>query len=297
MKFAILLTCHNRAEKTIRCLESAQGALKFCTKKIIWHYYITDDACQDNTFERIKTIIPEEQITVIKADGNAFWAGGMRMAWSRALEDGVWDFFLLLNDDTFLFENCIEQLLYVDNYSKLKYNQKGVYCGFVGDPNSPTNITYGAKMYQKSSVFFGAIDLQPNGIPQECIMPNANVLLVSNAVVEKIGILDKVFTHGAADWDYGIRASRRGCPVLTTCGICGTCAFDHDSAEKEFMKVRNMSMKERYLFCRRPTGLYTDGAKFFYRYNKLKFFLLKLSLIINVLAPQIYYSILKKRGH
>lgn len=297
MKFAILLTCHNREEKTILCLESAQKALKSCIKDILWHYYITDDACEDNTFERIKTVIPDNQLTVIKADGNAFWAGGMRMAWSRALADGVWDYFLLLNDDTFLFENCIDQLLYVDDYSKRKYNKTGVYCGFVGDPDCPSNITYGAKKYKSFSILSKAIDLQPNGIPQECIMPNANVLLVSNDVVEKIGILDKIFTHGAADWDYGIRAFRKGLPVLTTCRICGTCAFDHDSTQKEFIKVKNMTMKERYLFYRRPTGFYTDGVKFFFRYNKLKYILLKLSLIINVLTPMLYYSLLKERGH
>jgi GT2 family glycosyltransferase len=104
---AVLLTCFNRKDKTIACLKSLLLTIENynhnATDKLNLSIFLTDDACTDGTAKAAKEICQEEDIHIIKGNGNLYWAGGMRMAWNEALKHKqTWNFFLLLNDDTTL---------------------------------------------------------------------------------------------------------------------------------------------------------------------------------------------------
>lgn len=300
MNIAVLLTCYNRRILTISCLRHILKARNTYNEehscKINLSFFITDDNCTDGTPDAIHDVLKNERHIIVHADGNAYWAGGMRLAWGQSLKEDCYDFFLLLNDDTLVKEICFNELLKTNDFAVTHYNCEGVYSGFVSNPDDESVITYGAKVYKKS-ILSGAEDLYPTGTPQECCMPNANILLVSRKVCNSIGILSKDFLHGAADWDYGLRALKAGFPVLTTSLICGYCKKDHDNAMQEAEKVISMSFIERKDFLNRPTKLYRDGLTFFRKYNKLKYIMLGLAYYINLFLPNVYYKLFKLRGH
>ena len=53
---------------------------------------------------------------------------------------------------------------------------------------------------------------------------NGNTVLVSRAVVRRVGNLDPAFAQQMGDFDYGLRARAAGCSVWTTPGTIGMCA-------------------------------------------------------------------------
>lgn len=299
-KIAILLTCFNRCKKTVKSILSLIDSIKEYNNSIYqieYEIFLTDDGCTDGTSDTIRAILNNDKIHIIKSDGNAFWAGGMRIAWVEAMKySSNFDYFILLNDDTVVDNKGVNELLTTDQHSFIKYKKHCVCTGFISDPTNKTLITYGAKKY-KNSLLNGAVDLIPSGTPQLCEMPNANLLLVHKDVVNEIGILSAEFIHGAADWDYGLRAKRKGIPVLATANICGYCEFDHDNSDLEGKKVRAMTFSERKSFLNRPTHIYRDGLVFNYRYFRLKYYIIKIAFYLNLYFPSLFYVIFKRRGH
>lgn len=298
---AALLTCFNRKNKTVKAIKSLflaeQKYREYTTHSIKISIFLTDDGCTDDTADAVRVVTADHDCSIIESDGNAYWAGGMRIAWKAALDSKTdYDYYLLLNDDTVLSEDCFIQLFQTDSFSLQTFSKHGVYTGFVSDPENKELITYGAKVY-KNSFFHGAIDIQPAGQPILCNMPNANILLVSKDVVEEIGILDEIYVHGAADWDYGMKASKAGYPVLTTPGVCGYCEFDHKKGQEEELIALNMNVSERKKFILKPTYYYSDGLKFSRRYNKSKYYISKLFYFVFLYTPKLYYFIFKQRGH
>lgn len=299
---AVLVTCFNRREKTVKAIQGLNTVLKAyneeCPQKIAITIFLTDDGCTDGTADAARKVAAPTPINIIQADGKAYWAGGMRLAWQAAIETGIdYDFFLLLNDDAYIQENCFHELLGAHKYALERYRKPGLYTGILCSSQDPTYITYSAMVYKKG-LFAKAVMIQPNGEPQECDMTNANILLVSKDVVEKIGIIDECFIHAGGDTDYGMRAKRAGFPVLTTAGVCGICDFDHDDCEAERKKVEKMSFKERKAFVDNPViKQYHDSIVFYKRYDKTRYIFFSLSYLLNLYWPSLYYKIYELRGH
>lgn len=302
LRVATLMTCHNRKEKTldsIRCLNKAITAYSSKANiDLANHLYITDDGCTDGTIDAIINEFDLRLMDIITSDGNAYWAGGMRLAWEVALKNrNSYDFYLLLNDDCKMKEDAFFDLINTDSYVREHCNQAGVYCGFISSEINKDQITYGAKYYRNSSWRAAAIDMYPTGTPQKCVMTNANILLVSSNVVDGIGILDQEYIHGGADFDYGVRAVRSGYPVYTTSGVCGYCEMDHDNSKQEAIKVKRMSIKERIEFLNKPTSHYHDSLIFNRRYFKVRYVMQLLAYCLNLFAPSLFYYLFSKRGH
>lgn len=299
---SILLTCYNRKEKTLRALqtlfESIDYYQTYCRDNVSFMVYLTDDGCSDGTSDAVIQSFAKRKIVIIPSDGNAFWAGGMRIAWNKAMSaDNGSSFYILINDDVIFKKECVCELFKTHAFALENYGKGGVYTGFVSEMGDENAILYGAKIYQKK-LMSRFVNLIPTGSPQECEMVNANILMVASNVVDNIGILDEVFIHAAADMDYGIRAKRAGFPVLSTSSVCGYSEFDHDNSDAEYQKVRSMSLSERRVFLNKPTEKqYHDGLVFYWRYEKMKFVLLGLSYLLNLFFPSLYYRIYKKRGH
>lgn len=103
---AVLLTVHDRKNKTLRCLENLY-------KQVLPNYlrldiYLTDDGCTDGTPEAIKRQFPK--VHIIKGDGNLFWNRGMYRAWEEAAKQD-YNFYLWLNDDSYLFDGALFTLV------------------------------------------------------------------------------------------------------------------------------------------------------------------------------------------
>jgi GT2 family glycosyltransferase len=228
LRIAVILTCFNRKDKTLNCIESLfKYSKEFLRRKIILDVYLTDDGCTDGTSEALREKYSDSNLTILQGDGNLFWAGGMRVAWKAALDSNKsFDYFLLVNDDVEFLPNFFEQLLSAVEFGECKYNKKPVVSGFLKDSETEEE-TYGGKIWVNK--FLGTCKhLRPTGTPQNCDMAHANILLVPTYVVEKIGIFNTDYIHGGADHDYTLYANRHGIPVLVTSNYCGICNNDHE---------------------------------------------------------------------
>ena len=52
IKVAVILTCHNRKEKTINCIRKLIGG----NQNLIFHYLIVDDGRTDRTVQELEKI-------------------------------------------------------------------------------------------------------------------------------------------------------------------------------------------------------------------------------------------------
>src|SRR4028118_1511310 len=103
---AVLMTCHNRKLKTLLTLESLFR--QTLTSEIALSVYLVDDGSTDGTSEEVQQKYP--QVKLFSGDGNLFWNGGMRIAFSEAMKDEP-DYYLWLNDDTVLAPEALNTLL------------------------------------------------------------------------------------------------------------------------------------------------------------------------------------------
>ena len=87
MKIAILMTCHNRRETTLRCLESLALEKRVGVGQWKIDVFLVDDGSTDGTDEAVKATFPK--VNVIRGTGNLYWAKGMELAWKTCLQHEV----------------------------------------------------------------------------------------------------------------------------------------------------------------------------------------------------------------
>ncbi len=295
MKIAVLLTCFNRKDKTISCLTSLYNALNLYNEnnenKIEISIYLTDDGCTDGTGDEVRNNFSDKNINILQGTGNLYWAGGMRFAWNEALKKHKdWDFYLLLNDDTDLLDNLFKELLETHKYSLDNYKQAGIYSGITSSKSDNNKMTYGGDVWKNR--FLGTTTrLKPVGKPQLCDITNANILLVSKEVVDKIGIFWDSYIHGRADYDYSNTARKKGIPVLLTANFCGKCDNDHKSSKEIANAVMKMSLSERKKYFSHPIHSNKDYLKYIRRNMPFRYPMVYLGRLLNVYLPKFYYKL------
>ena len=242
---AVLLTCHNRNEKTLSCLQSVYQ--QDVDAEVILKIFLVDDGSTDGTAEAVKKKYPE--INIVAGDGNLFWAGGMRKAWNAALSSGIaLDYFLLLNDDTVLYNYTISNLL--ADFKKLA-NPRVILSSPTIDSVS-NDVSYGGSLLTSSKKSQFKM-LEPNGhSPQLCDLANANIMLVPFNVYQTIGILSAKYTHGIADFDYTLTAKKNGILTYIASNYGGVCSNDHG---KNWRSGKEYNLKQRINYLYSPTGL------------------------------------------
>ena len=243
---AVLLTCFNRKEKTLSCLHSFFEANK--PNGYEFDIYLVDDGSTDGTSEVVKEKYPD--VTIIKGNGSLFWAGGMRMAWRTALKNKEYDAFLLLNDDVVLHKDFLDNLIKTEEFAISKDNKTGIYSAATID-DVTKKTTYGGYKIKTNHFVVRNELLEPKNKPQECEQTNANILWISKDTVNAIGIFDEHYTHGIADFDYSLRAAKKGIPVYLAPSYGGVCLHDHGKP----WRSSDVSLKERIAYLKSPKGL------------------------------------------
>ena len=276
---SVLITCHNRREKTLTCLKSL--FLAYLPEGYHISVFLVDDGSTDGTGEAVKNKFP--RVNVSQGNGNLFWAGGMRLAWQEASKFN-YDSYLLLNDDTILYSHAINLLIDAHTYALEKFNQGGIYVGSTKDPVTK-EFTYGGhKLLSKISSRSQPVKPQA-GIIKSCDFANGNILLVSNNVFGSIGILSDKFTHSVADYDYTLTATKKGIPLLVCSDYCGACADDHG---KNWLPG-SYPVSERIKYLRSPKQLaYREYLFYIKRHFPFYWPISFLTLWAKTLFPQIW---------
>lgn len=296
MKIAVLLTCHNRQAKTYKCLQSLKDALSVYNKntkeQVEIEVYLTDDGCTDGTAEAAREIFPNENVLhILQGDGNLFWAGGMRFCWREAMKrHDEWDYYLLINDDTEMMSNLFDELLGAQKYTVEQFGQEGLISGITCAKEDPTQLTYGGSIW-KNRFLATRVLLKPSGQPQSCDLTNANILLVPNKVVNRLGIFYEGFRHGNADYDYSNNARKAGIPIVLTAHFCGRCDRDHlDIRERSNMLI-SMSLKQRKRYFNNPLHSSDDYLLLIKRISPIRYPFVWLGRALNLYFPTFYYRI------
>lgn len=232
MRIAMLMTCYNRVETTIRCLKGllaqvGNGRVEGVESVEV---FVVDDGSTDGTGEEVEKIGGEWKIHLIRGTGSLYWAKGMRLAWKMCLQHEVekvggggerYDGFLWLNDDVELATDALEKLA---TALPLQLETPTIIVGEC--VNAKGEVTYGIK----GDLFDG------------------NFVYVPRSVYEKIGMICGDYAHAWADSDYALKAKRAGVNVVS-CGVIGKCEW-HELRPR----LKGKSLKERVRLLKDPKG-------------------------------------------
>ncbi|MFC6860080.1 glycosyltransferase family 2 protein [Zunongwangia atlantica] len=247
---AALLTVFNRKEKTLECLQ------RLYEQKIPDDYsmevFMVDDGCTDGTPEAVSKDFP--RVHIIKESGDLFWNRGMYRAWKAALSKKQYDFYLWLNDDTFLFDGAINTII-MDSDIK---SHKSIICGTTQSLNGE-KLSYGGKV-------MGGELITPESELQECNYMNGNFVLIPKFVYEKVGLIDPFFRHSLGDLDYSLRAAKKGIKTFVATKIIGACE-NHETLPKWCLAETPLFKRYRALYS--PLG---NSHPYYYFIYELRHF-------------------------
>lgn len=235
MKLAVLLTCFNRKEKTINCINTLLPQLE----QLPFEYkiYVCDDQSTDGTYEALKELLTGHE--VFQSSGNFYWSKGMHMTMKKAVED-VCDYYLMINDDVEFFEDALNTMLY-------SYKKHGEKCGIVGATIAISDdaYTYGGRDQKGNKV-------EPSEKMEECYWANWNCFLVDSEVVQKVGLVDGKYGHAWGDYDYSFRMHKEGFSMYMANDYVGRC--DVNSVEGTYRDNKvNRRTRMKKLF--EPKGM------------------------------------------
>ncbi|WP_320112682.1 glycosyltransferase [Draconibacterium orientale] len=211
---AILLTCYNRINQTLRCLESLLQVSVPQNHRI--EVFLVDDNSPDATGKIVKDTYP--QVNVIYGDGELYWNRGMILAWKTAAQKLDYDFYLWLNDDVILVKETLN--IFLDDLQK-SGKEAAIIAGAC--KSSTNKVSYSG--YLKKN---GKKKLIPTGAPQQCDYFNGNVVLIPSSIFKKVGFLDPLFHHAQGDFDYGLRAKKEGFISYISSKYVGICELNKE---------------------------------------------------------------------
>lgn len=233
-RVAVLMTVHNRKEKTLRCFDCLYA------NKLPEGYelvvFLTDDGCTDGTCEAVREKYPNT--IIIKGNGNLYWSRGTRLAWSEASKYDF-DFYLWLNDDTYIYDKSLAEIL----FSSEKNFNSAILVGATQSEYTK-KCTYGVYINEKP--------LEPNGNFQECYNINGNFVLIPRDVFKKLGNIDNHYHHSGGDTYYGLLAQKNGVHVYLIGEYVGTCE-SHEKPPK--WTDPNEPFIERWRDLNKPNGM------------------------------------------
>ena len=204
---AALLTVFNRKQTTLRSLDNLFK--QFIPQDYSLEVYLTNDGCTDGTPEAVREQFP--QVNMIEGDGNLFWNRGMWTAWDTAAKAKEYEFYLWLNDDTFLYDGAILTLLKTSQ----KYENKAIIVGAT-ESLDKTHTTYGGSLPSEGIP-------KVNGADSKCVTFNGNIVLIPKFVYNEIGNVDYFYHHSGGDTDYGFTATKRGIAIYQVGRHLGAC--------------------------------------------------------------------------
>ena len=280
-KVAVLMTCYNRREKTLRCLDSLFGNL--LNEGYSFKVFLVDDGSTDGTGEAVNLKYPD--VEILKGDGTLFWCGGMNLAFGKALS-WKYDFYMWLNDDTILNKNALEVLF--GTYFLL-YEQLGrdlIVVGSVCDKETK-ELTYGGSRRGKWWKPLHYEMIQPSKVPQQCDLFHGNCLLIPHNVAEATGNMSTDYKQGPGDIDYARRAARRGFALWICAGFVGTCSRN---TFLEKWRDKNILIKERVEALKKPVVVARtkDWVIYTKKYHKILFPYYWAISLIRLHFPRLY---------
>lgn len=258
---AVLMTCFNRREHTLSCLERLYEQARGENAKLFeLTVVLVDDGSTDGTAQAVRWMFPE--VFLLEGDGTLYWNRGMHRAFAYALERKS-HYYLWLNDDTMLFPDALRRL-WVAMREREDAGGTAIVTGSTCDEVSG-KLSYGG-MRWSGGWLRRAMTVEPGAESIACDTMNGNCTLIPHRIAAALGNLDPVFQHSFGDFDYGFRARAAGFPIYVAPGFFGSCS---DNSRQGTWRDPKVSFSKRWrhlnsakgspfrqwsLYCRRHLG-------------------------------------------
>lgn len=254
MNLAVLITCHNRREKTLSCLASLYD--QDDVPDIAIKVWLVDDGSSDGTAAAVADWFPE--VRILKGTGSLFWCAGMRLAWSGAAAEDP-DAFLWLNDDVALAPRALAALRDV-----ARERPDSIVVGSCASPQTSLRSYGGLRRRNAHPGKFYPVQPEDHATP--CDTFEGNIVWIPRSAFARIGLLHP-YRHSMGDIDYGYRAARAGIPSVVAPGFLGICSNNarHGTWEdrrlplvarvKKLLGVKGLPPRDWWRFCRAHGGL------------------------------------------
>ena len=215
---AVVLTVHNRREKTLACLGALHDSAPAGVRMDV---VLVDDGSSDGTADAVRSAYPMTRIIV--GTGDLFWNQGMRLGLGRASALGA-DALVWLNDDTYLDPDALGRLLAA---AAREPDADFVLAATVRDPDSGA-VSYGGRVRSRwiNPLHFDELLRPDSELTIDCEAFNGNLVLVPMTVFERVGNLADAFRHERGDIEYGMRARSMGVRVRLAPGSFGVCRYE-----------------------------------------------------------------------
>lgn len=258
-RIAILLTVYNRKECTLKCLQQIYSQNNI--NKDNCDIYIVDGGSNDGSVESIKESYPN---VFIKTVDGLYWNRGMHFCWEWASKKD-YDFYLWLNDDTYIYDDCIISLI----EESLLHKNNSIIVGATQTLDHKY-ISYGGLINNQK--------ITPSGDPILVESFNGNIVLIPKSVFYIVGNLDYKYIHSHGDLDYGLRARKLGIDIYQHGRFLGECNRHNDFAiwcnpyvslwkRLKYLKKPNQNNpNELFYFERRHKGIFIAIFHFFTTY-------------------------------
>lgn len=212
MQIHVIFTCHNRAEKTKKCIISLTEG----NPSLLFRFIVVNDGSTDGTGEQLALLNGQYHcITEIRGDGSLFYSKGMRkgMDWlNRSGEKS--DYVLLVNDDVDFAPGAVEKLI-----AESRQKKDAIIVGATHDDNG--HFSYGGAKYKPGTVDCKVMTCEQSDIP--CSTFNANCVLIPWELYAAVEPMDGTYVHSMGDYDYGLSLSRAGAMIYTSSFYVGQC--------------------------------------------------------------------------
>lgn len=262
IRIAVIMTSHNRREKTIDCLKALSASRNI--QNVEFNGVLADDGSTDGTAEAVGQAYP--WVRVVYGDGSLFWCRGMHRAFETALQQGF-DYYLWLNDDTMLYADALSRLLDCARTQRAATGKPVMVVGSTVDEQS-AKLSYGGERRAAWWLRTRFVKVQPGEQAQACESMNGNIVLIPAESARLVGNLDPAFEHAMGDTDYALRANKLGVGVWVAPGVHGTCsdnAVSHTFMDtrlpltqrwKKMLGRKGLPWRSWLIFTRRHAGIF-----------------------------------------
>jgi len=196
----------NRRDDTLACLESIQRN-SYARQLVL----LLDNASTDGSVEAIRAAYPAVQMIALTE--NLGYAGNNNVGIAAALAAGA-DWVLVLNEDTLLAPDCLEQLMAAGDADA----QVGVVGPLVFHHDEPALVqSAGGTLdrYWAAQHIGQNAPLPPSpGGALAVDWVSGCAIMVRRAVIEQVGMLDERFFYYWEETEWCVRARRAGWTIL-----------------------------------------------------------------------------------
>ncbi len=235
MRILTILTCHNRKDKTKKCIETITAGNPSCE----YTFVVADDGSDDGTSEMLNKMRFVYQICTIRGNGNWFYSGGMNAGMKYALKNlpHDYDYLLMINDDVEFLAEGIQHMI---NQSVAQDN--AIIVGATQDDLG--HVSYGAIKYT-SGYKYRKLDISEWKTPADTF--NANCVLIPYKAFEQVGTMDAYYRHSLGDFDYGLTLKKSGYKIFQAkefVGICNNNTTENTWTDAHLGRIKRIRKKE-----------------------------------------------------